>query len=58
MRVHCSYRNGCDAAVGFGADLRTIIGVSCLLSLIALLASWRPARRAGRIDPVIALREA
>ena len=41
-----------------GADLRTIIGVSCLLSPVALLASWWPARRAGRIDPVIALREA
>jgi putative ABC transport system permease protein len=41
-----------------GTDLRTIIGVSCLLSVVALLASWWPARRASRIDPVIALREA
>jgi predicted permease len=38
-------------------DPLTYAGVFLLLAAIALLASWGPARRAARIDPVRALRE-
>jgi putative ABC transport system permease protein len=37
-------------------DLGTFAGVSAALVCVALLASYVPARRAARVDPLISLR--
>jgi len=42
---------------GIGAaDPVTFIAIPAILALVALVASWLPARRAARVDPMIALR--
>jgi len=37
-------------------DLLTFSGVAALLAAVALLATWIPARRAARVDPMLAIR--
>jgi putative ABC transport system permease protein len=37
-------------------DTRTLVGVAAILMIVALGASWIPARRAARVDPASALK--
>ena len=47
-------------ALGVGAnasDPLTFGSIALLLALVALLACWVPARRATRVNPIVALRQ-
>lgn len=47
--------NGLLYGVG-ASDPLTFAGIVLLVSVVAFLAAWLPARRAARLDPIIALR--
>jgi ABC-type antimicrobial peptide transport system permease subunit len=38
-------------------DARVFVSIPILLSFVALLASYFPARRAAKVDPIVALRD-
>jgi ABC-type antimicrobial peptide transport system permease subunit len=47
------------ASLLFGVGARdpvTMVGVGAILALVAFLASYGPARRAAKVDPMICLR--
>ena len=58
-RLGCVWIDWCGAELLPGIsplDPITFIAVPAVLAMIALLATWIPARRAGKVDPLVALR--
>jgi ABC-type lipoprotein release transport system permease subunit len=43
--------------MGSPTDTVSFAGAAGVLALAAIVATWLPARRAARVDPIAALRE-